>query len=552
MDLRNARLTALLGCGLSAAALAQTPPDAGRIMQEIRPLEQPPAATIPPIEAPKPKAPAVPAAAGDMRVKVSGFSFSGNFAFTDEQLQAVIAQWSGKSLSFGDLIEAVEAVEAHYKANGYFLAQGNLPPQKIRDGVIEILMSEGLLAEVRLEGESRVNPDILHSHLDRLTRGAPLQLPQLERQILLINELAGLQASLDLQAGEKPGSTDVVLALKPDDVLSGKLELNNHGSPATGEKRLSLTLNGSSPFGIGERINFNAMTSDQGLLDSYNLRGELPVGGDGWKVSATASRAEYSLGDDFKALRASGTADSLRLGLSYPFIRSRATNLKFQIEADQSKLADRFKAAGTRLNKESRGLTATLSWDRNDEFFGGGINKADLAFKTGQLDLGTTAKAGDVLGTDGRFSKANLTLMRNQTLTKDFGLQLQLAHQATGDNLDSSEKLSLGGPTTIAGYANSEGSGDSGSHLKLALRWQALPDLSLTAFTDYARVKLVHDPLPNAGKNHKRLADYGLTTDWQIGKDVAVNFIAAWAGREKPNPTEDDRPRLWLNLGYLW
>lgn len=551
-------LTSILAALGSASVLAQAPPppDAGRILQETRPPERPPAVTVPPIQAPaQPRAP-VPAVSGDVRVQVTHFEFTGNRALSAEVLSAAVAPWAGRSLNFGELIQAVEAIEARYKEAGYFLAQGYLPPQKIKDGAIEIAISEGRMGEARLEGESRVAADVLYRYLDRLPKGEALTLPVLERQILLINELAGGRASLDLQAGEKPGSTDVVLAQQPEALVTGRLDANNHGSPSTGEKRLSLNLNANSPFKLGERLTGSALTTDTGKLASYNLRGELPVGGDGWRFSAGASRAEYSLGGAFSSLQASGQADSLRIGAAYPLIRSRATNLKVQVEADQTKLADKFRAANIEINKQSRGLSVSASGDWLDEFIGGGSTRADLVLRAGTLSLDPGTAATDAPpagpGTAGRFTKTTLTAQRQQTVSRDLSLQIQLTWQIAGKNLDSSEKLALGGPATLPGYANGEAAGDSGTLARLALRWQALPELALSAFTDYGTLQLAHDPLPAVSNNHKRLSDAGLSADWLINKNTTATTILAWAGKESPNPADNDKPRLWFNLGYAW
>lgn len=536
--------------------LSQAPPDAGRLLQETRPQERPPAPRLPPIAAPAAPKPATPAASGDARVTVTGFSFTGNGALSSETLTATVAPWAGRALTFGDLIEAVEAIEARYKAAGYFLAQAYLPPQKIKDGTIEIAISEGRLGETRLEGENRVAADVLYAYLDKLSKGDALTLSMLERQVLLINELAGGHASLDLQAGENPGSTDVVLAQTPDDLLSGRIEANNHGAPSTGVQRIGITLNGASPFNRGERISLMALGSANGGLTSYNLRGELPIGGDGWRVTATASRAEYSLGGSFANLQASGTADSIRLGAAYPFLRSRTTNLKVQVEADQSQLADKFETAGIKLDKQSHGFTATLSGDTLDEFMGGGSSRVDLIVRRGNLSLGDAAAKQDApptgLGTVGRFTKTTLNAQRQQTLTRDISLQLQMTWQMGNKNLDSSEKLALGGPTSIPGYAGGEASGDRGVQAKIAVRWQLLPELGLTAFTDYGKLTLARDPIAGTTKNSKRLTDLGLVADWMLTKRINANVIVAWAGREVPNPTDNDKPRLWATLGYSW
>jgi hemolysin activation/secretion protein len=549
-------LISILAALGSVSVLAQAPPDAGRILQETRPPERAPAVTVPPILVPTQPRPALPAASGDVRVQVSHFEFTGNRALSADVLRAAVAPWAGRSLNFGELIEVVEAIEARYKDAGYFLAQGYLPPQQIKDGAIEIAISEGNMGEARLEGESRVAADVLFRYLDRLPKGEAITLPILERQVLLINELAGGRASLDLQAGEQSGTTDVVLAQQPEALIAGRVDANNHGSPSTGEKRFSLNLDANSALNLGERLTASALTTDTGKLTSYNLRGEFPVGGDGWRLSVGASRAEYSLGGAFSSLEASGQADSWRIGAAYPLIRSRAANLKLQLEADQSKLADKFRAANTELDKRSRGFTLTASGDWLDEFMGGGSTRADVALRAGNLSLDAGAAATDAPpagpGTAGSFSKTTLTAQRQQTLTRDLSLQARLTWQFAGKNLDSSEKLILGGPTTLPGYAVGETSGDSGALAKLALRWQALPELALTAFADYGRLQLAHDPLPTVTKNNKRLSDAGLGADWLIGKGFNASAILAWAGKEAPNPADNDKPRLWLSLGYAW
>ncbi|MSP96177.1 MAG: ShlB/FhaC/HecB family hemolysin secretion/activation protein [Betaproteobacteria bacterium] len=191
-------------------------PDAGLILQETRPQpERAPGVTLPPIQAPgQPRAP-VPAAGGDVRVQVTHFEFSGNSALSSEILSEAVAAWAGRALTFGDLIQAVEAVEARYKEEGFFLAQGYLPPQKIKDGAIEIAISEGRMGEARLQGESRVSADVFYTFLDPLPKGQALTLPVLERQVLLINELAGAAPRSICRPASSPAAPTSCLRCSP-------------------------------------------------------------------------------------------------------------------------------------------------------------------------------------------------------------------------------------------------------------------------------------------------------------------------------------------------
>lgn len=555
---RRSFLVSVIAALGPAFALAQVVPDAGRILQETQQLAQPkPAAPIqlPPIQAPAPVKPP-PAAVGDVKVNVTHFIFTGNDTLSTETLQASVQQWSNRALNFGELMQAVEAIEARYKSAGYFLAQAYLPPQKIRDGAIEIVIAEGKLGEARLEGESRVDAEVVFKYLDRLPKGKTLTLPIVERQILLINELAGGHAALDLQAGEAAGSTDIVLTQTPEALLTGRLEVSNHGSPSTGEKRIGLSLTGNSPWNLGDRLSANVLTTETGNLASYSLRYELPLGGDGWRLIASSSLAEYALGGNLAPLGASGQALSFRLGASYPLLRSRAANLKLQIEADQSKLNDRFSATDTDLGKRSRGLTATVSGDSLDEVWGGGSNHLDLVLRHGELTLGPTSAALDEPpagpGAASSFNKINLMASRQQTINATVSAQLQLSYQIAGKNLDSSEKLGFGGPLSMPGYANGEASGDSGGQAKLNLRWQMNSALALTAFMDYARLRLAYEPLATATTNHKRLSDRGLIVDWAAFGGYSASVILGWAGKDAPNPADNDKPRIWFSLAYAW
>lgn len=537
---------------VSGLVLAQSTPDAGRLLQETRPVPQAPAMVPQPVLDKAQQASPEPTqeqAGGDIRVQVTRFKLAGNQALSLEDFAEVLTPWENRSLNFGELMQVVEAIEARYKSAGYFLAQAYLAPQQIRSGEISINVSEGLLGEARLEGESRVLPDVLFTYLDRLPAGKALRLPVLERQILLINELAGGTSTLDLQAGEADGSSDVVLMQSPEDVVTGRFEVNNHGASATGVHRVGATLNANSYFGRGERITLYGMASDTSNLAVYNLRGDLPIGGDGWRVTAAATRVEYAVGGAFASLGMRGTADATRLGLAYPFIRSAKQNLKVMAEVDQTDLSD--SNAPAPAKKQIEGFTLTLNADQQDDWFGGGQNRADLVLRSGEFkfpDQGTTVDEAK-----GRFAKATLTLVRQQILSKTLSMSAQIMGQHSNKNLASAEKMNLGGPTMLPGYASGAdgyGVGDAGLYGKLGLRWQAAQTLALSPFVEQARVRLAHDPA-DATDNHRNLANYGVSTDWVIDKNISLSATLA---RATKMAVKDDgtAPRLWVSLGMMW
>jgi hemolysin activation/secretion protein len=551
----------LLVLSASVAQAQVTPPDAGQILRETRPPA--PAAPLPekpPITVPVQPRPGITApapGAGEVRVQVTHFTFAGNSAIESARLSAAVAEWENRSLNFGDLMQAVEKIEAVYKAAGFILAQAYLPPQKIKDGAVEIAIAEGKPGEVKLEGESRVSPDVVFAYFDTLSKERPITLPDLERRVLLVNDLAGGKAALDLQAGAAEGTSDIILAQTEESLWSGRVDLNNYGAPSTGEKRLGVAVNAASLFHLGERINANILDSEKQGIVSYGLRGELPVGGNGWRVHAAASLAEYQLGANFAALDASGSVRSVRAGASYPFVRSRTVTVRLQGEVDSATLVDRYKAAGTELDKKSQGVNLNLSTDWLDTLGGSGVNRIDLGLRRARLELGDTALAADVppagLDTQGNFTKLTLAAQRQQYLNDHWSLIGQFQYQAASKNLDTSEKIAIGGALNMPGYVTGEATGDDGAIAKLNLRWRMSQALTFGLFTEYATLRIAHNPLASATTpNRRHFSDSGVNADWAIGKGFSASLIVAWAHGEKPNPQDNDRPRIWGNIGWEW
>ena len=536
---------------MQVLAAPPLPVDAGKVLRDSQPAQPAKPSKQKEIKAPAAQKQNVNSA--DVTVDVKKITYSGNSALSNEQLDNTTAQWRGRALNFGDLIQMTDAIEAAYHKQGYFLAQATLPPQKIINGVINVVVSEGKLGKVRLEGESRISSDVLYGFLDKLPKDQPLTEAKLERQALLITDLIGGRANVDLQAGEDAGTTDVVLSQTADQLFTGRADIDNYGFPSTGEYRLGLSGSVNSPFHRGDLLSGNFITTNTGNLQAYGLRYDTPIGGDGWHVNLSKTLALYSLGGNFANLNADGRADSWRLGTSYPMLRSRKASLWFKLEGDYSKLTNKIGISNLNLDSKVRGLTFNPTGDWTDSFGGGGSNYLSLALRAGNLKLDSQGKALDLppggLNTDGNFSKVLVDIQRTQTITNNVALQGLWRHQLASKNLDSSEKLSVGGYGNMVAYPNSQANFDEGGMGKIHLMWYPMNNLRLGTFAEYANVRLSKNPLAGSDNKH-HYADAGFSVDWKLDSGFDLSSTLAWAGRESANPVDNDKPRLWVKLGY--
>ena len=120
-----------------------------------------------------------------------------------------------------------------------------------------------------------------------------------------------------------------------------------------------------------------------------------------------------------------------------------------------------------------------------------------------------------------------------------------------GKNLDSSEKMFLGGIGGVRAYPQGEAPGDSGyvasAELRYAFNFAALPGVwQASAFVDSGEVKINEDPFI-AASNRRRLSGGGLGFEWSQPGDFIVRLsIASRIGNARATSGPDDHTRGWL------
>ena len=546
----------LLAAALPCRALAQTPPDAGRLLEETRP---PPRPALPPLTPPKlidaPVRPAVTMPEG-MTVMVSGFRISGAVSFPAEQLAALVQPWAGRRLDIAGLNEAAGAITRHYQAAGQLLSYAYLPAQRVADGVIEIAVLEGRLGAVQIVSaqDVRLKDEVIQAHTEGLPDKPPLLQQDVERRLLLLNDIPGVAARAAFTPGAAPGSADMVVSVAEDEPLAISAEFNNHGTRSTGEYRAGVNLQLRDLFGWGDSYTLRGMASNKGGLVSGSLAASLPVAGDGYRIGANLSRLSYQLAGAFASLGATGSADTLGVDGSWAALRSADTNATFKLGFDHKKLLDQTQLIGITHPKRDDVFSLTASFDRRDGW--GGLNAGSITGYAGFLKLlDATAVSDDAdpatgLHTQRAWRKVGAQFARQQALGGPYSVYLRLAAQASGGNLDSSEKFGLAGPYAVRAYAPGEASVDQGGLASLELRYAQDylgGSLLWSLFTDYAEGLVNRQPVVPGG-NHLHLNGSGLAVQWNGGA-VALNASLAWRGRRMPTAEGGDpQPRVYLQL----
>lgn len=555
----RARLQPLAaGVGLALAALApawaQTaPPNAGSLLEQTQP---PPRPALPPAQAPRvvepPVRPTITMPEG-ATVTVSAFRISGAVSYPAEELGALVKPWVGRKLDLNGLNEAAGALTRHYQSAGHLLTYAYVPAQRVADGVIELAVLEGKLEGVQIvtAPDVRLRDEVVQAHTETLTATQPVLQAEVERKLLLLNDIPGVTARAAFTPGASTGGADMVVSVAEDEPLDLRLEFNNHGSRSTGEYRAGLSLQLRDLFGWGDGTQARVVTSDKGGLITGSLTTSVPVGGDGYRIGASLSRLQYQLAGSFRDLGATGNANTFGLDASYPLLRATDGNLWVKAAYEQKRLRDDIQLIGDANPKRNDSVDLTLNFDRRDSL--GGASAGSLTLSMGDLKIyNAERRNADVLNTAREYRKAGLQLVRQQALSGPWSLYLRAAGQTSGGNLDSSEKLGLSGPYMVRAYAPGEASVDQGGLLSAELRYvhdYIGGSFTWALFHDHARGLINRRPTPSlVPGNDVRLAGSGLSLQWS-GGDVGLSASVAWRSRPALGAeSADTQPRVYLQM----
>jgi len=258
-----------------------------------------------------------------------------------------------------------------------------LPRQEIQDGIVTIQVVEAMFGGAQVQGISpkRMEANRLIKMAEtNLVKGKPLNADQIDRTLLLLDDLPGVSVTGNLVPGKKDGETDLALSVADEKLVTGNTSVDNFGSRATGAERVIVNLTVNSPVQFGDALNLNALKS-QGS-DYQRVSYAIPLGDYGWRASLHASNLMYRvITDEFKALDPHGTATTAGWQVSYPLLRSQTKNLYFALGYDHKNFDNTSNNVTRSYNIQA--YTASLNANHIDRWGGGGGTNAGVSVTSG-------------------------------------------------------------------------------------------------------------------------------------------------------------------------
>jgi hemolysin activation/secretion protein len=490
------------------------------------------------------------------KIMIQDIVVEGNTLLTSSEMNKVISQYEGKEESFVDLREMADKLTQIYRDKGYITSKFYIPPQTIKDGVVTVKASEGLVGQISLSGNKYFGPWAINNRIN-LTPGEPFRVNDLRQSMYRINSNPDLKIKSTLMAGKDPGTTDIQIEAKENFPVHLTGFYDNLGRRLIGTQRGGVTVASNNFFGLGDRINNTMSWSGRsfGVTNHY----EVPLGKTPLRMGFDYSHSRLKLGKEFEELKVRGYAtyyspyisadlyqsDRYKVSIDVPFdfVNTRTTILGEQFQEDRIRLLR------PSLNFEEYDSQGNTFW-RNE--FGVGMNLFGATL--GDRVLNSRAEAGS------KFFRWTTFLTRTQRLPLGtYGIFRTIA-QLTPDRLHSSQQVQVGGAFTVRGYKEGRLIGDNA--LVTSAEWRipayifpaswTIPktnvklreNIQFVGFTDFGAV-WTNRPVPGVGASDYVLgAGFGIRarlTQYMVAR-VDMGFPLL---RQAP---DNNRPRLHFGL----
>ncbi|WP_282356468.1 POTRA domain-containing protein [Pseudomonas sp. PS01303] len=462
-------MASLLFLSLSSTALADTLPTFLNSNETIRNLPVPnlPAdayrPNAAPVQVPDPGAAAAQPLMMSTKINLKTVQIEGGTIYPLTELAENYKPLIGRETSLADLIEATRNITRRYQQDGYLLSYAFLPQQKFDDGVARVVLVEGYVRDVQVEGDVGRVRGLLDKFITKIQAERPLTRKTFERYTTLMTRIPGVTIQAQVPP---PGTTDGATTLiaqasrKPFTSTLSTTEDNRNGTQAL------LGVSSNSQTSMGEQLTLSGLFPP-GDDDEHYYRADYSqfLGSEGTQLALSASRYRADPGTNLRLdngleLKPHRENDRYSIGFTVPLVAASNELLTAGSRLYAVNDKTRYNVVGYPLSVEERTDIRAFAFE-------GDWRKADakqLRILSAGLYQGLDSMGAKTNNTaiDLDFFRARLSGVQSDKFFDNWQGVLSAALYWSDDSVPDSERAVFGGQNFGRGYPDDQASGDKG------------------------------------------------------------------------------------------
>jgi len=459
------------------------------------------------------------------------FHFSGNTAFSNQQLEKITSGFLNRPITFTQLLQVEAIVTKFYTDAGYINSGAVIPAGQSFSqsaATVHIRIIEGELEAIEVKVDGKLSPEYIRSRL-ALASGKPLNQNRLLEalQVLQLDPLIQ-NISAELSSGSRPGSSFLSVKVKESKSFNIELFADNGRVESIGNVERGVRIYENDLFGIGDNLSL-AFTNTDGSNDIvFNYI--IPVNPHNGTIRFSA-QLEYTniIKPPFDQLNITGNSQYFDISFRQPILQSASQDLAFgvtfSLEGSQTTILGYGFPLSPGANDQGNTNLSVLrffqEWTQR--------SKQDVLSMRSEFNLGMGIFGATVNPNppDSRFFDWRWQGQYVNLLAPDTLLVLRSSLQVANKPLTSLEQFTLGGLYSVEGYRQNLLQSDNGFFALAEVRLPILHVdninglLQLIPFIDYGMAwnnGLIPNPNPNT------LFSIGAGLQWQMGNNFTARL----------------------------
>lgn len=410
----------------------------------------------------RPAAPVLPATPSGPCFTIHHITLDGTMLIDERQQQKLVQPWQGQCLDMARINELTNNVSDWYISRGYITSRAFLTEQDLRSGELRLAILEGKLEKIRMDGAPERELKMAFPGL----QGKIINLRDIEQGMEQINRTRTTPVQIEILPADKQGWSVVHLTATPEFPLSASVSFDNSGQKGTGVGQINGGLTGNNLLGLADSwfVSGGRSSAFSNAKDAQNFAAgvSVPYGYSLLDYSYSWNNYLSTIDNNGYLWRSSGDTETHRVNLSHVLFRNG--DIKTGVSLGLSHRINRNYLDDILLESSSRRLTSLLFGLNHTQKMFGGVATFNPTFSRGMPWLGAEndgSKNGDL--PKAQFRKWSLNASFQRPVAENMWWLASAYGQWSPDRLYGSERMTIGGESSVRGFKEQTISGDKGA-----------------------------------------------------------------------------------------
>jgi len=374
-------------------------------------------------------------------------------SFPAEDFTKLLERYENREVTLTDLNNLSREISSEYLRRG-IIAAVFLPPQEVKDQSVTMQVVEARMGELEVQKAPFFGEKIIKYYW-KIKSGEILRYDKISKSVQMMNKNPDREVKAALHAGEKPGTTNVILTPKTRFPIHGQYTFDGEGIVTTGKDRNGFGIRDNNLLGFDDTL-ISGLSYGADFHGSY-IYHNIPISPDGASLLYGYSYSLSTPQKDFDVYALKSVSESVTFSIRQDiYNKDEYVGDIFATFDSKDKVTWYKRGQGTlnrdRLRELTFGGNYMVRGTGSVTYISPEINQGINIFGTSKKNNPFTSRQGATP----TYTKFTLGLQNRTSLPFNLQQSLKLKLQIPTEKLFSQEQYGIGGIDTVRGYPPSD------------------------------------------------------------------------------------------------